>query len=103
MGWSDMHRLAERVLLRHLYANMKILVNPIVNKKQNEGELLDYFQSLFVCSMFMPHGLGHLLGMTVHDVGGYNDEYTPSDELGLCWLRTTRMLKEGMVITVEPG
>merc|ERR1712173_154028 len=53
--------------------------------------------------MFMPHGLGHFLGMTVHDVGGYTDKYPKSEELGLCWLRTTRKLEEGMVITVEPG
>merc|ERR1719491_112218 len=53
--------------------------------------------------MFMPHGLGHLLGMNVHDVGGFTKERGRSEELGLCWLRTTRRLEAGMVITVEPG
>ena len=102
--WSDMHRLAERVLLKHLHKRMKILVNPLGDgKNENEEQAIDYFMAHFVCSMFMPHGLGHFLGLTVHDVGGYTDEYAPSQELGLCWLRTTRMLKEGMVITVEPG
>ena len=63
--WSDMHRLAERVLLKHLYKNLKILIYPLQDGK-NEEEIVDYFMSLFVCSMFMPHGLGHLLGMNVN-------------------------------------
>ena len=37
------------------------------------------------------------------DVGGYTKEYPASEEKGLCWLRTTRVLEAGMVITVEPG
>eukprot|EP01083_Nonionella_stella_P182919 659545_1 len=103
--WTDMHRLSERVLLTHLYKNMKILKYPFADDKEqkSDSEVLDYFMELYVASMFMPHGLGHLLGMNVHDVGGYNEEYPPSKELGLCWLRTTRKLEEGMVITVEPG
>jgi len=102
--WTDMHRLAERVILRHLLQNMKILRDPLGDgKERSVEEVLDHFMSLFVCSMFMPHGLGHFLGMTVHDVGGYTEHYPKSDELGLCWLRTTRKLEEGMVLTVEPG
>lgn len=102
--WTDMHRLAERVILRHLYVNMGILKYPVsFGKIKPEDEVIEYFMSIFVAAMFMPHGLGHLLGMTVHDVGGYTEEYPKSDELGLCWLRTTRKLEEGMVLTVEPG
>eukprot|EP00486_Rosalina_sp_Unknown_P014334 CAMPEP_0201595452 /NCGR_PEP_ID=MMETSP0190_2-20130828/192453_1 /ASSEMBLY_ACC=CAM_ASM_000263 /TAXON_ID=37353 /ORGANISM="Rosalina sp." /LENGTH=139 /DNA_ID=CAMNT_0048055449 /DNA_START=398 /DNA_END=813 /DNA_ORIENTATION=- len=83
---------------------MKILKYPLSDgKSKSDDEIIDYFMSLYLASMFMPHGLGHFLGMTVHDVGGYNDQYPKSDELGLCWLRTTRKLEEGMVITVEPG
>jgi len=51
----------------------------------------------------MPHGLGHFLGMNTHDVGGYLPGTSRSKEPGLCWLRTNRELKAGMVITVEPG
>ena len=52
----------------------------------------------------MPHGLGHLLGLNTHDVGGYLGDATPRSELpGLKSLRTTRKLKERMVITIEPG
>eukprot|EP01084_Bolivina_argentea_P087616 158240_1 len=102
--WTDMHRLSERILLKHLYKNMKVLKYPLAGgKKKSENEIIDYFMSLFVCSLFMPHGLGHFLGMNVHDVGGYTNEYPSSNELGFCWLRTTRKLEAGMVITVEPG
>lgn len=54
--------------------------------------------------IFMPHGLGHLIGLEVHDVGGYL-KHTPdrSKEPGLRNLRTARMLEKGILITVEPG
>lgn len=48
---------------------------------------------------FFPHGLGHLLGVQVHDVGG---RPTPPP-LDAPFLRMTRTLEAGMVVTVEPG
>jgi Xaa-Pro dipeptidase len=59
-----------------------------------------------VTSAFFPHGLGHLLGVQVHDVGGFmldesgNINDPPS---GHPFLRLTRILEEGMVLTIEPG
>jgi Xaa-Pro dipeptidase len=55
---------------------------------------------------FLPHGLGHLLGLQVHDVGGFRDQ--PGGEAiprppGHPALRLTRRLVPGMVVTVEPG
>ena len=55
-------------------------------------------------AVFMPHGLGHLIGLDTHDVGGYLDA-TPerSQRPGLNKLRTARVVEAGMVLTVEPG
>ena len=59
-----------------------------------------------VSSTFFPHGLGHLLGIQVHDVGGFmeNETGTTIDPpSGHPFLRLTRELEEDMVLTVEPG
>lgn len=59
-----------------------------------------------VTSAFFPHGLGHLLGIQVHDVGGFmeNESGTTIDPpSGHPFLRLTRVLEEDMVLTIEPG
>jgi Xaa-Pro dipeptidase len=59
-----------------------------------------------VTSAFFPHGLGHLLGVQVHDVGGFmeNESGTTIDKPeGHPYLRLTRVLEEDMVLTIEPG
>ncbi len=59
-----------------------------------------------VTSAFFPHGLGHLLGAQVHDVGGHmeNESGTIIDPpSGHPFLRLTRVLEENMVLTIEPG
>lgn len=57
-----------------------------------------------VKGVFQPHGLGHLLGLDVHDVGAFLDHCPPrSTEPGLKSLRTSRILKAGMYMTIEPG
>ena len=56
-------------------------------------------------SVFYPHGLGHFLGLQVHDVAGLIDndgQPIPRPE-GHPALRLTRVLEEGNVLTVEPG
>ena len=89
--WPDMHRLAERVIGEHL-RDAGIL-------RGTMDELLHHH----VPALFMPHGLGHLMGLDVHDVGGYPEGISRIDEPGIRSLRCGRKLEAGTVITVEPG
>jgi Xaa-Pro aminopeptidase len=61
-------------------------------------------------ALFFPHGLGHMIGLDVHDmedVGedyiGYDNEFKRSQQFGTAYLRMARRLQEGFVVTVEPG
>ncbi len=61
-------------------------------------------------ALFFPHGLGHMLGLDVHDMEGlgenyvgYNDEEKRSTQFGINFLRLAKSLKPGFVLTVEPG
>jgi Xaa-Pro dipeptidase len=57
-------------------------------------------------SVFFPHGIGHLLGLMVHDAGGFMaapDGGTLPKPEGHPYLRLTRRLEPGFVVTVEPG
>jgi Xaa-Pro aminopeptidase len=58
----------------------------------------------------MPHGLGHMLGLDVHDMEslgedyvGYNDQVKRSEQFGLAFLRFALPFVPGHVFTVEPG
>lgn len=61
-------------------------------------------------ALFFPHGLGHMLGMDVHDMEGlgqiyvgYDNEIQPSKQFGTAYLRLGRRLQPGFVLTNEPG
>jgi Xaa-Pro aminopeptidase len=61
-------------------------------------------------ALFMPHGLGHMMGLDVHDMEdlgqiyvGYDDEIRPVNQFGTAYLRMGRRLQKGFVITNEPG
>ncbi|MCP4872015.1 MAG: aminopeptidase P family protein [Proteobacteria bacterium] len=59
-------------------------------------------------AVFFPHGVGHLIGLDVHDMELYGDIGYPagrerSDQFGLGFLRLDCDLEDGMVVTVEPG
>ncbi len=60
-------------------------------------------------ALFFPHGVGHLLGLDVHDMedlgdrAGYAPDRTRSEQFGLGYLRLDRDLMPGMVVTIEPG
>jgi Xaa-Pro dipeptidase len=92
VSWVDMHLLANRVML----------------EKLKEGNLLkgdvDEMINAGINYVFQPHGLGHLIGLDVHDVGGYLSHCPerPSKP-GFKSLRFARTLKENMYVTIEPG
>jgi Xaa-Pro dipeptidase len=59
-----------------------------------------------ITSVFLPHGIGHLLGLEVHDVGGFMRAPEGGDiprPEGHPFLRLTRVLQSGFVVTMEPG
>ena len=91
VSWDDLHLTAHKILIE------EFLKLGIFRLEYSAQEL---FESK-VSARFFPHGLGHLLGMDTHDVGGYPN-YSDSDPL-LAYLRLRRTLKKGMVLTDEPG
>ncbi len=61
-------------------------------------------------ALFFPHGLGHMMGLDVHDMENLGEQYVGyaegqqrSDQFGLAYLRLARSLEQGFVLTVEPG
>lgn len=69
--WPAMHRLADRVICEKLKEYGLL-----------QGDV-DAMMANFVGSLFMPHGLGHLLGIDTHDVGGYPNGLQRTQEPGL--------------------
>lgn len=87
--WDDLHFLSHRVLIYHF---LKLgLFNGDSEEIFNSG----------VSVWFYPHGLGHLLGMDTHDVGGKPNYADPNPLLK--YLRLRRKLQKGMIVTNEPG
>lgn len=61
-------------------------------------------------ALFFPHGLGHMLGLDVHDMEdlgenfvGYNEDFIRGSQFGLAYLRMAKPVRIGHVLTVEPG
>lgn len=92
VSWVDMHLLAEKITLQGL-----------IDLGCLNGELEEMLGGR-LGFIFQPHGLGHLIGLDVHDVGGYlKKDPERIQKPGLKNLRTARTLKENMCLTVEPG
>lgn len=89
--WETMHRLSARIIGEGL-----------IKAKLVIGTIEDILEKHIV-ALFYPHGLGHSLGLDVHDCGGYPAGVERIQEPGIRYLRMRRTLKEGMVVTVEPG
>lgn len=92
VNWVDMHLLANRVMLEKLKEGK--LLQGDVEEMIHAG--LNY--------VFQPHGLGHLIGLDVHDVGGFLPHCPPKPlKSGPNRLRFARDLMANMYITIEPG
>lgn len=94
VDWRELHLTAHRLVARLLREAgvLKIDAEQAVERG--------------ISAAFLPHGLGHLLGLQVHDVGGFkaSAEAEPIPRPpGHPALRLTRRLETGMVVTVEPG
>lgn len=87
-----MHLLAERVLLEGL-VELGLVTGSV-------DEMLEKR----IGFLFMPHGLGHFIGLDTHDVGGYLGHTPKRSPLpGLKNLRCGRVMEAGNIITIEPG
>ncbi|MBQ9641434.1 MAG: aminopeptidase P family protein [Bacteroidaceae bacterium] len=96
--WLDMHLGACRILTDHL--KLIGLMKGDTEEAVRQG----------AHALFMPHGLGHMMGLDVHDMEGlgqnyvgFDDEVQPSTQFGLNCLRCGRRMQPGFVMTDEPG
>lgn len=97
-AYRDIHLAVERLMLERLAALGLV-----------RGNADDMVQA-GVAGLFMPHGLGHNMGIDVHDMEdlgenfvGYDEDQTRAGRLGLGSLRMARKLRPGHVVTDEPG
>lgn len=96
------------------YKEIHLLAAKKMTEGLNEFELMkgdpDEAVAAGAHAMFFPHGLGHMLGLDVHDMEdlgedfvGYSETVKRSDQFGTAYLRLGRELEPGFVLTVEPG
>lgn len=94
VDWRELHLLAHRLVAQLLREHGVVTMDA------------EAAVATGVSATFLPHGLGHLLGLQVHDVGGFRptaDAEPIPRPPGHPALRLTRALEPGMVVTVEPG
>ncbi|MDZ7962788.1 MAG: aminopeptidase P family protein [Aulosira sp. DedQUE10] len=95
--YGEIHMLAATVIADGL-ANLGIL----------QGKAEDLVE-IDAHALFFPHGIGHILGLDVHDMedlgdlAGYEEGRNRSDRFGLGYLRLNRPMRPGMLVTIEPG
>lgn len=86
----------------------KVLTKGLVERGILRGDV-EEMVSQGVHALFMPHGLGHMIGLDVHDMENFGEELVgyggqkKSEQFGLKSLRLGRELLEGYCLTVEPG
>ncbi len=96
--YRDVHFIAARVIIEGL-KKVGLMKGDVDEALKAEAHTL-----------FMPHGLGHMMGMDVHDMEGLVEDFVGYDEntkrattFGTAYLRLGKELKPGFVLTVEPG
>ena len=92
--WRDIHQASYRAISEFLFEADVI--------SASADEAVD----TALTSVFYPHGIGHLLGLQVHDVGGRQRDAAGGEierPYNHPFLRLTRKLEDGCVVTVEPG
>lgn len=95
--YQEIHRIAATIIAEGL-GDLGIL-------KGNPEDLVEQDAH----ALFFPHGIGHLLGLDVHDMedlgdlAGYEPGRVRSQRFGWCFLRLNRPLKPRMLVTIEPG
>jgi len=95
VSWVDCHKEAEAVIIKAL-AGLGLI--------ELWDKSIEELVEMRLGAVFMPHGLGHFIGIDTHDVGGYLPGHPERImQPGLKSLRTARILKPNMVLTVEPG
>jgi len=92
VDWFEMHKLSERTMLQGL-VDLGLITGDIQEMQDKR-----------IAFIFQPHGLGHFIGLDVHDVGGYL-AHTPKrkTEPGYKNLRCGRIMEKNMCVTIEPG
>lgn len=104
VSWVECHIAAELEIVKGLHAVGILKLPPTTTGETAIDVLEELVRKFRLGAVFMPHGLGHLIGIDTHDVGGYLEGTPPrSPQPGLRSLRTARVLRENMVLTVEPG
>lgn len=95
VSYVDCHKAAEAEIIKAL-VNLDI----VAPGNKSISELVE----MRLGAVFMPHGLGHLIGIDTHDVGGYLPGLPQRIQIpGLKSLRMARKLLEKMTLTIEPG
>ncbi len=96
--YKEVHLLAARIIAKGL-KNLGLM----------QGNM-DEAVAAGAHALFFPHGLGHMMGLDVHDMEnlgedyvGYDDTVSRSEQFGLAYLRLAKKLQPGYVLTVEPG
>eukprot|EP00761_Pharyngomonas_kirbyi_P011923 gb/GECH01011949.1/.p1 GENE.gb/GECH01011949.1/~~gb/GECH01011949.1/.p1 ORF type:complete len:457 (+),score=124.32 gb/GECH01011949.1/:1-1371(+) len=89
--WEDMHYLAEKVIAEGMLKSGFL-----------KGDLNDILENR-ITAIFFPHGLGHSIGLDVHDPPNRDGSFTPIDKDGIRNLRCRIRVEANMAMTIEPG